>query len=98
MIEPEKEIIILKHKGVLNYFAYDILVLKHFTFKFDTSLYQTNCPYVEKFLEQYPQYKFVGAEDEGHLNNYNWIAGYINELLATGKAQIINYEEDDIND
>ena len=89
-IKPKKEIIIIKHQGgIPTITAYDILIKKGFKHEFEKSLYKVDCSHVKKFIKSYPEYEYIGGEDDGHIPEFNWIGEYVGELMATKKAQII---------
>ncbi|RKX62733.1 MAG: hypothetical protein DRP34_03690 [Thermodesulfobacteriota bacterium] len=72
-----KEKVILWHTdGLGGYRAFDVFVKKRtrldkFEKNFIETLYKVECEIAQKFLEKFPNYKYVGSEDLLHADFIN---------------------------
>jgi len=97
--QQTKSIVIIKHNGPGNYFAYDIFVKKDkkLCIKLGKNTYDQNsgyrintCKYVEKFVTKNPKYEYLFSEDMGHIKGWNWIENFVDDLVLSNKATLID--------
>jgi len=66
-----KKVILWHSDGLGGYNAFDVFIkkgteLNEFEREFIEGLYKIQCPFVQKFLEKYPDYEYLGSEDLYH--------------------------------
>jgi len=85
-----KDNIILIHPGFRDCIAFDVFMREPST-EIEEDLYKTEeCPYVEKFLKENPNYTYIGSEDLLHAFSTNAaILRFIIELVTDKDVQLI---------
>ena len=81
--------VIIIHLGFIGY-SIDILVRKDKVKEYKwlgRCLYEIECPYVEKYLKENPDYEYIGSEDLMHFDN-SGIIELIEQLKKEGFKEV----------
>jgi len=90
----DADVVILFHEGYKT-LAFDVLVHKEYEElfkKYQEDLYDTDCPFVEEFLENHEDYVYIGSEDFAHVTGNDYIIRVINDILQTAQVNDLRVE------